>query len=118
MNSASKELKIQKQNRILLNLVWGFALVILGEGYFFSPLAGLMVRHLLQAPSALFWLAFWAAPVAFLILQSFVHLRVLNRFFPSHRRHNRRWAIGVAAASFAALIAILALVLPMPVVHS
>ncbi len=117
MVSAIKDLKIQRQTRILLNLAWGFALVILGEGYVFSPLSGLMARHLVQASSAIFWLAFWSAPVAFLALQSFAHLRVLNRFFPDCQR-NRRWAVGVACASFAVLIAILVLVLPMPVVHS
>ncbi len=112
------DLKIDKQNRILFNLAWGLALVILGEGYMFSPLASLMARHLLPASSSLFWVAFWAAPVVFLALQSFAHLKALNRFFPDNRRRNRRWAAGVASFSFAALIAILVLILPIPVVHS
>ena len=118
MNTETKDLKISKQNRILLNLVWGFSLVILGEGYVFSPAPGLLSQHVVDASSGLFWLVFWAIPVAFLCLQAILHLKVLNRYFPEQRRRNRRSMIGTPLAAFLALVAILALILPMSVVHA
>ncbi len=116
LNMEARELRIRKQNRVLLNLIWGFILVILVEAYVFSPLPGLISRHVVGASSALFWPAFSALPAVFLLSQAFLHLRVLKRYFPHHRR-NRRAAIFTPIISFVALTLLLTLLLPLAPVH-
>ena len=117
MSTEIQELKIARQTRILLSLVWGFALILVGEGYMLSPVPGLISGHVVAATSALFWLAFWLFPLALYCSQPFVLLPVLNRYFPQLAPRNRRWAIGTPLASFILLMLMLMVVLPVSPVH-
>ena len=108
--------RIRNQNRVLLNIIWGFSLLIAVEAYVFSPLPGAISHHIVDASSALFWLAFWALPAVFLGAQAPLHRQVLKRFFPAHHR-NRRAVILTPLISFGVLAALLTLILPLSLVH-
>ena len=116
MNTDVKELKIARQTRILLSLVWGFALVLVGEGYMLSPVSGLISGHIVAASSARFWLVFWIFPLALFIVQPFVLRPVLNRYFPQLSL-NRRWSIATPVAAFACMMLMLMVLLPVSPVH-
>lgn len=110
---AGEQLKIRRQNRWLLNIAWWMALVLLGEAYVFSPVPALLSEGFVDNSHWLFWPMFWCLYVAFLLVQSAVHIQVLHRYYPEWRRSNLRFAIGVPLAAVAGLVGLMILVLPV-----
>lgn len=112
MATKTDQRKIKSQNRWLLNIAWWLGLLFIGEGYIYSPLPGRLAGGLVNDTHGLFWPTFWSVYIAFLLVQSIIHLKVMRRYFPEWGRANTRFVVGVPLTAFLTLSLFLFLLVP------